>query len=146
MIQTDTPLKEQLEEAARKRLENKEGTKRKNKEEAVACVRRKVLQDSSSDSWNSVEYDDSTDLESFENDPEKEIDFENIENGRFVVVKVFRKTIKSSGNYVAQIIRHQKKGYLVQFYNRLVSTTKFAISDEPATFIEKAEIVAVLPN
>lgn len=147
LVLTDTPVKNELEEALRIRNEKKNAKKRKIEAKASKeKVKRKVMPDSDSESSKSnVEYDDSTDLESFDEEEQFE-NFENIENERFVVVKVFGKTLHSSRNYVAQIVGRQGNGYLVQFYKRVVTTTKFEISDEPETYIGKTELVALLPT
>lgn len=143
-VLTDTPVKQQLEDAAKARAAKQLSTKRKQTE-VKPSVKRRILEESSSDSEDSnhVQYIDSSDVDLNNSDDE---DVEKVKNGDFIVAKVEGKTASSSRNYIAQVVKMYDDGCSVQFYKRVVTSTKFEVTKEEETFIASNEIIAKLPN
>lgn len=140
-VLTDTPVKQQLQDAANERAAKKSTTKRK-RTEVRPCAKRRILEDSSSDSENAdVQYVDSSDDLCSSDD-----DSENVQSGDFIVAKVEGKTATSSRNYIAQVVHMYDDGCSVQFFKRVVSTTKFEVAKEEETFIALSDIIAKLPS
>lgn len=137
VILTSTPVKEELEAAAYQRE-----LKKFRSLEKAKVAKRKVL-DSSSESEEEVQFCESSDEFELSDDCNES---ENIEEGKFIVVKVCGKTVASTRNYVAKVLAQYNDGYNVHFYKRVISTTKFIPSEDDEGFVSKNEIVAVLPQ
>ena len=137
MVATDTPEKNEIEEQYQKKMEK-----------SIKKIKRKIYQKDSSDEEKEediVLYATSSDDDLiFDNE---DTDDENkIEEGDYIISKIFDADRKNSRNYVAQIGKLKKKGYHVQFLKRHVQSNRFSISNENAAYLPAEDVVIKLPK
>jgi len=115
-ILTDTPEKNQIEEALLQKIAK--NTKLKQ-------VKKKVLS-SSSESESSVEFDDSDIENAVEEDQFDETDFTNVECGDFIIVKFTSTNTKSNiVHYIGKILSLRKRGFEIIFLRRHGISNRF---------------------
>lgn len=137
IIATDTPEKEEI--AARKQKEKYTPTPKK-----IVKITKKILE--SSDEEKNEEGEESfTDSEE-ENSSTEEVDNLNIEEGKYVIAKVYGKKSTSSRNYVGRILEKLNRGYTVKFLKRQFPSYRFKETEEDEALVDFKDVVLVLPS